>query len=76
MVSHGRNKLNIKPVFLRDNRDVETFIEIKKAFENGKYSKAYDLATDAMEQYPSSIFGSDFLRYRLKALVQMDMKEH
>ncbi len=73
--SVGAVDINGRPVFMKDNRDVERFIAVKRAFEAGKYSKAYDLATEAFEQYPDSIFASDFLRYRIKALAKLDMKE-
>ena len=72
----GAIDLNGKPVFLKKNRDVETFIALKEAFKAGKYQKAYDMATDAMELYPRSIFASDFLYYRIKSLFQIDPKEN
>ena len=72
----GALDIDGRPVFMQDNRDVEKFLAIKEAFRAGKYKKAYDLATDAMELYPNSIFASDFLRYRIKALMHLDMKEN
>ena len=72
----GAIDLNGKPVFLKKNRDVETFIALKEAFKAGKYKKAYDMATEAMELYPRSIFASDFLYYRIKSLFYLDPKEH
>ena len=72
----GALDIDGRPVFMQDNRDVEKFLAIKEAFKAGKYKKAYDLATDAMESYPDSIFSSDFLRYRIKSLMHLDMKEN
>ena len=72
----GAVDINGEPVFMKDNRDIETFMAIKEAFKAKKYKKAYDLASEALELYPHSIFASDFLRYRIKALVQENMKEN
>lgn len=72
----GAVDINGDPVFMKNNRDVEHFISIKEAFKAKKYQKAYDLATEAEEAHPDSIFASDFLRYRIKALAREDMKEH
>ncbi|WP_456390786.1 tetratricopeptide repeat protein [Hydrogenimonas sp.] len=74
--SVGAVDINGQPVFMKDNKDVERFIAVKQAFESHKYAKAYDLASEALRQYPNSIFASDFLRYKIKALAKMDMKEH
>ncbi len=72
----GAVDINGDPVFMKNNRDVERFLAIKEAFKAKKYQKAYDLATEAQETHPDSIFASDFLRYRIKALAADDMKEH
>lgn len=74
--SIGAVDLNGDPVFIKNNRDVERFITIKEAFAAGKYSKAYDMAKEASEIHPKSIFETDFLRYEIKALAAMDMKEN
>ncbi len=74
--SVGAVDINGDPVFMKNNRDVERFIAIKEAFNAKKYQKAYDLATEAEAAHPDSIFASDFLRYRIKALAEEDMKEH
>jgi len=72
----GAVDINGEPVFMKDNRDIETFMAIKEAFKAKKYKKAYDLASEALDLYPRSIFASDFLRYKIKVLVQENMKEH
>ena len=72
----GAVDLNGEPVFMKEKKDVETFMAIKSAFRSKKYRKAYELATDAMELYPRSIFSSDFLRYRIKSLVAEDIKKN
>ncbi len=72
----GAVDINGEPVFMKNNRDVERFLAIKEAFKAKRYKKAYDLATEAQEAHPDSIFSSDFLRYRIKALAADDMKEH
>ncbi len=72
----GAVDINGNPVFMKNNRDVERFMAVKRAFESKKYKRAYDLATEAEEEHPDSIFASDFLRYRIKALAKEDMKEH
>ncbi|RUM44953.1 MAG: hypothetical protein DSY46_04230 [Hydrogenimonas sp.] len=72
----GAVDINGEPVFVKKNRDIERFLVIKEAFELGKYRKTYELASDALESYPQSIFTSDFLRYKIKALVEEDLKEH
>ena len=74
--SIGAVDLNGDPVFIKNNRDVERFIAIKEAFATGKYSKAYDFAKEAREIHPTSIFETDFLRYEIKSLAAMDMKEN
>ncbi len=74
--SIGAVDINGDPVFMKNNRDVERFMAVKRAFESKKYKRSYDLATEAEEEHPDSIFASDFLRYRIKALAKEDMKEH
>jgi len=74
--SVGAVDLNGDPVFIKSNRDVERFIAIKEAFNSGKYSIAYDLAQEAREIHPKSIFETDFLRYEIKSLAAQDMKEN
>ena len=74
--SIGPVDINGNPVFMKKNRDVERFMSIKSAFNSKKYKRAYDLATEAQELHPDSIFASDFLRYRIKALAKEDMKEN
>ena len=74
--SIGAVDLNGDPVFIKNNRDVERFIAIKEAFNAGKYSKAYDMAKEANEIHQKSIFKTDFLRYEIKSLAAMDMKEN
>ncbi|WP_456452161.1 tetratricopeptide repeat protein [Hydrogenimonas sp.] len=72
----GAVDINGEPVFMKSNRDIEKFMAVKEAFNAGKYRKAYELANDALELYPDSIFASDFLRYKIKALFAKDMKEN
>ncbi|BDY13296.1 tetratricopeptide repeat protein [Hydrogenimonas cancrithermarum] len=72
----GAVDINGDPVFMKNNRDIERFIAVKEAFERGKYKKAYDLASEALESFPNTIFASDFLRYKIKSLAREDMKEH
>ncbi len=74
--SIGPVDINGNPVFMKKNRDVERFMSIKSAFKSKKYKRAYDLATEALELHPDSIFASDFLRYKIKALAEEDMKEN
>ena len=74
--SVGAVDLNGDPIFIKNNRDVERFISIKEAFKAGKYSKAYDLAKESKELFPKSVFKIDFLRYEIKSLAAMDMKEN
>ncbi|WP_456449427.1 tetratricopeptide repeat protein [Hydrogenimonas sp.] len=76
MPSVGAVDINGDPVFLKKNRDIEKLMAIKAAFEAKKYKKAYELANEALELYPDSIFSSDFLRYKIKALMEENMKEH
>nr|WP_201351895.1 hypothetical protein [Hydrogenimonas urashimensis] len=72
----GAVDINGEPVFMKENRDIEKFMALKEAFNAKKYKKAYDLASEALELYPHSIFASDFLRYKIKALVRSGMKEN
>ncbi|MCF6201869.1 MAG: hypothetical protein L3J42_07095, partial [Hydrogenimonas sp.] len=76
IVTIGAVDINGKPVFMKKNRDVERLISIKSAFNAKKFKKAYELATEAQELHPDSIFASDFLRYRIKSLAEDDMKEN
>jgi len=72
----GAVDINGEPVFVKKSRDIERFLAIKEAFELSKYRKTYELASEALENYPQSIFSSDFLLYKIKALVEEDIKEH
>lgn len=72
----GAVDINGEPVFMKKNRDIEKFMAVKEAFKEKKYKKAYDIANEALQLYPDSIFASDFLRYKIKALVADNMKEN
>jgi len=72
----GAVDINGEPVFLENHRDIERLIRIKEAFKAGRYAKTYEAATEAYNRYKNSIFASDFLRYRIKALVEEGMKDH
>ncbi len=74
--SIGAVDINGQPVFMKNNRDIELLISIKEAFSGRKYTKAYDLSKKAFEEYPDSVFASDFLRFQIKSLAMMDLKEH
>jgi len=75
-LSVGAVDISGNPVFVEKNRDVEKFIAIKKAFKNGKYDDVIELVKSATELYPDSVFSVDFLRYKIKALAEIDMREN
>jgi len=75
-LSVGAVDISGNPVFVEKNRDVEKFMEIKKAYKNRKYKDVLELVEISKELYPDSIFSVDFLRYKIKALAEIDIKEN
>ena len=75
-LSVGAVDISGNPVFMEKNRDIERFITIKKAFKNEKYDDVVELVDGAFRLYPNSVFSVDFLRYKIKALSKIDMREN
>ena len=66
--SIGALDLNKAPIEGMDSNDIDLYISIKRAYDNGSYENvAHDTQT-AMQRHPQSLFASEFLLYHLRAL--------
>ncbi|MCD8212666.1 MAG: hypothetical protein LUC34_01185 [Campylobacter sp.] len=66
--SIGALDLNKAPIERMDSNDIDLYINIKKAYENGSYENVVHDSQIAMQRHPQSLFASEFLLYRLRAL--------
>ncbi len=64
----GPVDINSLPVAAQTSRDVKQFVRLEQMYKNAEYENASKLAADLMDRYQNSIFMSDFMRYRMKAL--------
>jgi len=64
----GALDLNGAPISYVRSRDINAYLDMKKAYEAGQYERVMDDAQDAMMLYPQTIFKSEFALYRLRAI--------
>ncbi|WP_169776793.1 tetratricopeptide repeat protein [Campylobacter mucosalis] len=56
------------PIEGMDSNDIDLYISIKKAYDTGFYPRVLEDSTSAISRHPNSIFASEFLLYRLRAM--------
>lgn len=64
------------PVQMRQTDDILLYTAMKNKFEHGKFESAYNDAQEGLERFSESIFLSDFLLYKIKSMMEMDLKEY
>ena len=66
--SIGALDLNKAPIAGLDSNDIDIYINIKRAYEKGAYESVVKDTQTAMKRHPASLFSSEFLLFRLRAL--------
>lgn len=64
----GALDLNGAPITYVRSRDINAYLDMKKAYEAKQYESVMDDAQEAMMLYPQTIFKSEFALYRLRAM--------
>ncbi|MGM0533079.1 MAG: tetratricopeptide repeat protein, partial [Campylobacterota bacterium] len=67
----GAVDMDSLPVASRTSDDVNAFADLEKEFEQGNYSTVLQSSKQLLQRYDESIFKSDFLRYKIKAMYHM-----
>ncbi|MEA1916760.1 MAG: flagellar protein [Campylobacterota bacterium] len=65
--------LDIKgnPIHFSKVQDVSDYIRIKEYYKDKEYVKALNLVNDTLKDYPKSVFKSELLIYRIRALFKL-----
>ena len=66
--SIGALDLNKAPIAGLDSNDIDIYISIKRAYEKGAYENVAKDTQTAIKRHPNSLFSSEFLLFRLRAL--------
>ncbi|OUT11026.1 flagellar protein [Campylobacter concisus] len=66
--SIGALDLNKAPISGLDSNDIDIYISIKRAYEKGAYENVVKDTQTAIKRHPNSLFSSEFLLFRLRAL--------
>ena len=64
----GALDLNGAPISYVRSRDINAYLDMKKAYDDGQFERVMDEAQEAMMLYPQTIFKSEFALYRLRAM--------
>lgn len=64
-----------KPIFFDKNIDVSYYLDLKHSMDNKYYGRVLDIVDDALRVVPDSIFKSDFILYKLRALYKLQESE-
>ncbi|WP_345993332.1 flagellar protein [Sulfurimonas sp. HSL-1716] len=69
--------LDIKgnPVHIKEARDVSAYLKAKKQYEKEDYAQSLAIINEIMNAYPDSIFMSELLYYKIKALSKLHKYE-
>jgi tetratricopeptide (TPR) repeat protein len=71
----GALDLNKNPLYFDSSEDVKTFLDVKQIFEDEKYEDTIILIDEYLEKNPESLFESDFLLYKIKALTLLGTED-
>ncbi len=63
------------PVNIKQARDVSSYIKVKKSFNNKDYTGTIQAIDDTIKLFPDSMFMSELLFYKIKALSQLKKYE-
>lgn len=66
--------LDIKgnPVHIKRVGDVTEYLKIKKLYKEKKYDVCLDRTQDVMEEYPNSLFISEFIYYKIRIYTKLN----
>ncbi len=66
--------LDIKgnPVHLKRVGDVTDYLKIKKFYKEEKYELCLELVDEAIEEFPSSLFNTEFIYYKIKIYTKLN----
>lgn len=56
------------PIEAMDSNDIDIYISIKRAYESGNFNRVLEESTNAISSHPNSLFASEFLLYRIRAM--------
>lgn len=73
--SVGALDLNKAPIENLDSHDINLYLEIKKDYDARRYEAVLVSTQTALKRYANSIFASEFMLYRLRALDKILEKE-
>ncbi len=66
--SIGALDLNGAPISYVQSKDIGLYLDLKRKYKNKKYLDVIEDSKDTVGKYPNTIFKSEFLLYRLRAL--------
>lgn len=55
------------PIKIRRVQDVTDYMDMKKAYAAKEYTKVLDKATDALKEYPNTVFRNELMLYQIRA---------
>jgi len=64
----GALDLNGAPISYVQSKDISLYLKLKKSYNNKKYLDVIEDSFSAVKKYPQTIFRSEFLLYRLRAI--------
>jgi len=64
----GALDLNGAPISYVQSKDIKLYLNLKKSYTNEKYLDVIEDSVDAVKKYPKTIFKSEFMLYRLRAI--------
>lgn len=71
----GGLDLKGNPVKISQAEDVADYLQMKKAYEAKNFEKVLELSTYTLKKYPNSIFKSELMVYRIRALHEKEEYE-
>jgi tetratricopeptide (TPR) repeat protein len=64
----GALDLNGAPISYVQSKDIKLYLSLKNSYNNEKYLDVIEDSIDAVNKYPNTIFKSEFMLYRLRAI--------
>ena len=64
----GALDLNGAPISYVQSKDIKLYLDLKKSYKNQRYVDVVEDSLSIVEKYPKTIFKSEFLLYRLRAI--------
>ena len=64
----GALDLNGAPISYIQSKDIKLYLKLKKSYINEKYFDVIEDSIDVVDKYPNTIFKSEFMLYRLRAI--------